>query len=662
MFRKFQTALLLFFLNIGFCISQNNCNHQLILNDSFGDGWESSQVTLYVNGIPNVFTLDGIADDGFTRTFNLALVEGDSVVIEYMSGGGDDFETSFLFLDSDDQILYSSGDNPAAGILFDEFILCPICPALDINSVTIIDTAATTAKIAWIPSTSAGMYIVEYQTCGDPSSMMVGQTTNPNYTFTGLIEDTCYEYDLYLVCNSGDTSIVVQGQFHTIWNVDVGISGVVTPFDGQKCDFSRSETLEVYIKNYGVQPQSLIPFNYSVNGQPGGVTMPSDGLYTGVIGRDSCHNVPFLATLDIQKPGIYEILIWTEFEGDSDVSNDTFSYTFVHTYPLPFQETFDEGFMPAAWTSNRLDPIYLANDHTNSSGVLADFMDDLNVYFVFNTARYGVLDAGESLIFNYRFITGAGNPAGHQLGLGDELTVEISEDCGETWDLLFTVNDMTGHATSASFATAGPISLANYEGESVEFRFTTTRGSGDFWIDFDLIQIYECNNVVIGTDESAVTIEDASAVGASDGSILINTFSGLPPYTFNWSNNVTTNPNTGLPAGIYTVTVTDKEGCSQVESYEVRQPLSSNELTDLKELKLMPNPVSNTLSVKGLFSKAKNLNIEIFNPIGQKVYENKLNSALELREDIDMSQLPPGIYYLNLSDGSGQVSKKIVKL
>lgn len=660
---KLHTALLLFFLNIGFCISQNNCNHQLILNDSFGDGWEGSQITLFVNGNPNVFTLDGMNDDGFTKSFNLALVEGDSVTIEFISGGGDDFETSITFLDSDNQILYSSFDLQD-GILYDEFILCPLCPALDINSVTLIDTSATTAMIAWVPSVSPGMYVVEYQTCGDPSTLVVDQTTNPNYTFNGLLEDTCYEYDLYLICNSGDTSIVYEGQFHTIWNVDVGISGVVTPFEGQKCEYSGSETLEVFIKNYGAQPQSLIPFNYSVNGVPGGVTMPTDGLYTGVIGRDSCHNVPFLATLDIRDPGIYEILIWTEFEDDSDVSNDTFSYTFVHTYELPFSENFEMGEMPAGWTSNKLDPIYLAGDHTNFSAVLAEFMDDLNVYFVFNTARYGILENDETLLFNYRFISvnGAGNPAGHQLGLGDELTVEASIDCGETWDVIFTVNDMTGHVPSTSFASSDAISLAAYAGESVEFRFTTTRGTGEYWVDFDLIQIYECDNNVIGSDATAVTVENTSAAGAADGSILINTLTGLSPFTFNWSNGTTTNPNTGLVSGIYTVTVTDREGCTQVESYEVQDPLSTNELADLQELKLMPNPVSDILNINGLFSKTKDLNIELFNSVGQKVFANKLPTTKNLTEEIDMNQLPPGIYYLNISDGEGQISKKIVKL
>jgi len=661
---KLQTALLLFFLNIGFCMSQNNCNHQLTLNDSFGDGWEDSQITVYVNGTPNVFTLDGVNDDGFTRTFNLSLVEGDSLTIEFLSGGGDDFETGIKFFDSDNQLLYSAIDGIEEGVIFDEFILCPICPALDINSVTIIDTAATTAMIAWTPSVSPGVYVIEYQNCGDPSTLIVDETINPNYTFNGLLEDTCYEYDLYLICSSGDTSIVYEGQFSTIWNVDVGISGVVTPFDGQACDYSSQETLEIFIKNYGVQPQSLIPFNYSVNGIPGGVTMPTDGLYTGVIGRDSCHNVPFLATLDIQNPGTYEILIWTEFEGDSDVSNDTFRYSFVHTYQLPFLENFDDGLMPAGWTSNKLDPIYLANDHANSTGVLAEFMDDLNVYFVFNTARYGILENDETLLFNYRFISinGAGNPQGHQLGIGDELTVEASTDCGENWEVIFTVNDMTGHVPSSSFATSDPISLAAYAGESIEFRFTTIRGTGAFWADFDVIQIYECDDMVIGTDESAVTIVNASANGVADGSILINTLTGLSPHTFNWSNGANSNPNIGLGAGIYTVTVTDDEGCTQVESFEIQEPVSANELSDLQDLRLMPNPVSDFLNINGLFSKAKDLQIELFNSVGQKVYENNYNNTIDLREEINMNKLPTGIYYLNLSDGVDQISKKIVKL
>lgn len=46
------------------------------------------------------------------------------------------------------------------------------------------------------------------------------------------------------------------------------------------------------------------------------------------------------------------------------------------------------------------------------------------------------------------------------------------------------------------------------------------------------------------------------------GSIIIAVTGGNPPYSYNWSNGITTQNNTALAAGTYTVTVIDAYGCS----------------------------------------------------------------------------------------------------
>ncbi len=60
---------------------------------------------------------------------------------------------------------------------------------------------------------------------------------------------------------------------------------------------------------------------------------------------------------------------------------------------------------------------------------------------------------------------------------------------------------------------------------------------------------------------------------------------GRPPFSFEWSDNVTIPPGdngqliTGLDAGTYTVTVTDANGCQQVESISLSEPTISVEVT-----------------------------------------------------------------------------------
>lgn len=66
----------------------------------------------------------------------------------------------------------------------------------------------------------------------------------------------------------------------------------------------------------------------------------------------------------------------------------------------------------------------------------------------------------------------------------------------------------------------------------------------------------------------------------SDGTILLNPAGGTGPYYFAWTTSngtiqageETTASITGLPPGIYDVTITDDNGCDIVQSYEITEP------------------------------------------------------------------------------------------
>jgi gliding motility-associated-like protein len=61
--------------------------------------------------------------------------------------------------------------------------------------------------------------------------------------------------------------------------------------------------------------------------------------------------------------------------------------------------------------------------------------------------------------------------------------------------------------------------------------------------------------------------------GDSNGTALIVAQNGTGPYTYAWSyRGITGNPATGLPAGIYTVTATDANGCSRTTQVALTQP------------------------------------------------------------------------------------------
>jgi gliding motility-associated-like protein len=88
----------------------------------------------------------------------------------------------------------------------------------------------------------------------------------------------------------------------------------------------------------------------------------------------------------------------------------------------------------------------------------------------------------------------------------------------------------------------------------------------------ETVEVITVNN----TDAPIVsaTSTDASCDGVCDGTGTVSIFGGTPPNTILWSDpsGQTTPTATGLCAGIYTVTVTDSNGCESSAQIEVEQP------------------------------------------------------------------------------------------
>ena len=81
----------------------------------------------------------------------------------------------------------------------------------------------------------------------------------------------------------------------------------------------------------------------------------------------------------------------------------------------------------------------------------------------------------------------------------------------------------------------------------------------------------------IGPPESSliadISVTGASCPGASDGSVMVQVLSGQAPYQFNWSNGSTAQNQTNLQAGSYTLTITDQNNCTLVETVEITDAL-----------------------------------------------------------------------------------------
>lgn len=80
---------------------------------------------------------------------------------------------------------------------------------------------------------------------------------------------------------------------------------------------------------------------------------------------------------------------------------------------------------------------------------------------------------------------------------------------------------------------------------------------------------------VIQRQPVSISIENATPVtcfGQQNGAASASPTGGDGAYTFQWSNNANTPAISGLAAGVYTITITDGEGCSSTASVTIGQP------------------------------------------------------------------------------------------
>jgi gliding motility-associated-like protein len=132
------------------------------------------------------------------------------------------------------------------------------------------------------------------------------------------------------------------------------------------------------------------------------------------------------------------------------------------------------------------------------------------------------------------------------------------------------------------------------------------------------------------------TTSDVKCYGDSSGSINTIINGGTAPYSYLWSNNSTTGLINNLAQGVYTVTITDANGCAVTKSVGVSQPLS---------------PLQVTASLYHISCKGDSTGtIELFvsGSLGNYAYLWSNNSTTKR-----INNLKAGIYNVTVSDING---------
>ena len=75
---------------------------------------------------------------------------------------------------------------------------------------------------------------------------------------------------------------------------------------------------------------------------------------------------------------------------------------------------------------------------------------------------------------------------------------------------------------------------------------------------------------------------------------------------------------------------------------------------------IMPNPSNGQFSLIFTLSKVQDLNINVYNAVGQRISAERLENVTHQMADMDLSSKSDGIYFIEISNGEERVTKKII--
>ena len=510
---------------------------------------------------------------------------------------------------------------------------------------------------------------------GDYAMMTVDESDGRTFWFTGE----------YMKDNNDWGTKIVSFQINRD-TIDVGPIALVTPENSAY--LTDTETVEVAIKNFGLEAQSNFDIGYIFEQDAAVIETVSV-----TIEPDSVYYHAFTPTVDMSVIGDYDFQLFTSLNDDQNIFNDTLRQVVSKTTRFDASITKFLGIEETICDSTRNVGVVLTNigaekltevdvtwdlnasisDTYNWTGSLLSgesdtvyfdldpLVEGTNSFLVFSENPNGFLDedlTNDTLSRDFEVVLGGGSVKLELLTdlYPNETSWELADDMGtilfsggpyssplslleENWCLAdgcytFTIFDSFGDGIQA-YGEEGDYTISDDNGIILASLIVANFGfseSNTFCVPF-----------MCALEAEALTAVE-SEVGAGDGAINIVPVNGTAPfqYSIDGGTNFQTNPFFGsLNGGTYDVVVIDVNQCS----FEIQVEIETCTLEFSVEVE---DATSDDLTNGSITVQATN---------GNAPFSYSINGGTTFQDDNIFTDLTPGDYDVVVRDSLGCLSE-----
>ena len=155
-------------------------------------------------------------------------------------------------------------------------------------------------------------------------------------------------------------------------------------------------------------------------------------------------------------------------------------------------------------------------------------------------------------------------------------------------------------------------------------------------------------------------------VSTSNGSIQAVASGGEPPFEYAWFHNGqpvgADSMLANIPAGVYSLVVTDAAGCTAASDWTVTEVVATGEPENVLRCRVFPNPFAQTFILQVELRRSAEIRWAITDLAGRMLDQQYAGPTGFLQTEWNGSNLAPGLYVLQVWVNGETLYRKLVKI